>query len=356
MRVLHLIAPGPIAGAEKVVLGGCAALRAAGANVELSVMCDARRPEVSKAFLAAAEALAPKPLACRGRVDLRAVAAVARAARGADVVHVHGYKALCYALAARAGPIVVTHHGETAHDAKVRGYEWVALGAYRLVARVVAVSDAVRAHLVQVGVPERKIVTIANFVSISAVPPAPPRHGPLQLLCLGRLAPEKGLDVLIEALRSAPGVQVRIVGDGPERARLERAVSEGGLSGRVTFTGFQSDVAPHLAAAHALVMPSRREGLPMALIEAVASGRPVVASRVGGIPELVADGTNGRLVAPDDATALAFALQDLDSRYDSYAEAARAMAPRIRRDYSPEGWAARTLAEYGRVVGGTVAA
>ena len=132
---------------------------------------------------------------------------------------------------------------------------------------------------------------------------------------LGRLVPVKGFDVLVRALPSVvaavPAACVLLVGDGPDRVALEAQAAALHVADRVRITGVTSDVAPWLAACDVLAAPSRNEGMGRALIEAMALGVPVVAAAVGGIPAVVTDGETGRLVASEDAGALAAALVEL---------------------------------------------
>jgi glycosyltransferase involved in cell wall biosynthesis len=132
---------------------------------------------------------------------------------------------------------------------------------------------------------------------------------------VGRLHPGKGQDVLVRA--SAPlrgrGLDVRglLVGEGPLREELERLLVQLGLSGVVTLAGYQSDMVPYLAAMDVVAIPSLKDGLAMSKLEAMALERPVVASRVGGLPEGIAHGETGYLVPPGDAAALAESLDPL---------------------------------------------
>lgn len=128
---------------------------------------------------------------------------------------------------------------------------------------------------------------------------------------VGRLSPEKGVDVLLQAVRALPGVTVVLVGDGPERTRLERLGRELGIAPRMIMTGWQANSRPWLPSIDVLALPSRLEGLGMAAVEAMLAQRPVVASRVGGTPEVVVDGETGLLVPPEDPDALAGALGSL---------------------------------------------
>jgi glycosyltransferase involved in cell wall biosynthesis len=145
-------------------------------------------------------------------------------------------------------------------------------------------------------------------------PPPPLPEGPLRLVAIGRFAPQKGFDDLVAALALArpehPGLTLVLVGDGPLRGALEAAVAARGLGGAVRFAGWQDEagVRDALSAAHLLAVPSFAEGLPVVAMEAMAMARPVIATWIAGIPELVRDGETGWLVPPAAPEALAAAL------------------------------------------------
>lgn len=134
---------------------------------------------------------------------------------------------------------------------------------------------------------------------------------------VGRLAPEKGLLVLLDAFaevrRSRPDAQLTLIGDGPEREQIAAKVAAMGLDDRVRFTGYlsQDDVAARLSQVDMLVLPSFAEGVPVVLMEAMASRLPVIATRIAGVAELVEDGVSGLLVPPGDPEALTHALATL---------------------------------------------
>jgi N-acetyl-alpha-D-glucosaminyl L-malate synthase BshA len=138
--------------------------------------------------------------------------------------------------------------------------------------------------------------------------------GPL-VTCVARLTPQKAHDILLRAwpmvLSRYPDAHLVLVGSGPEETRLRRLADSLGITGRVYFAGEQREVAPYLAASDVFVLPSRAEGLGLALMEAMSAGLPCVASRVGGIPDLIEDGQNGLLVEPEDVAGLAKALLKL---------------------------------------------
>ena len=239
-------------------------------------------------------------------------------ARGATHLHNHfaqasGNVAL---LAARlAGiPFSFTLHGPADFtdpklwrlDAKIRDAAFVAcISHYSRSQAMLAspVEDWDRLHIVHCGVEPARY-------------DAPPAQG-RGLLFVGRLAAAKGVPVLIEAmpriLASFPDAHLTLIGDGPDRAALEDRVRRLGLSGAVTFAGYQSqdEVAEALARAAVFVLPSFAEGVPVVLMEAMAARRPVVATRIAGIPELVEDGVSGRIVPPGDGAALARAVCDI---------------------------------------------
>jgi glycosyltransferase involved in cell wall biosynthesis len=272
---------------------------------------------------ARARGLETRAVALRNYLDVAAVLALRRAFRraGADLVHLHTGRATWLGgLAARlAGiPAITTRR----MDRPVRR-GWRTRLIYRsLVERAVAISPAVARRLAEGGVPAARTLTIPSAVDPDALVPQLGRERtraaeglsddvPL-LLSLAALVRRKGLDVLLEALARLPDdvrrVQLWIAGSGPERAALERQAGELALGDRVRFLGPRSDVGDLLAACDLFVLPSRLEGLGVAALEAMAAGRPVVASRVGGLGEAVVEGRTGLLVPPDEPEALSAAL------------------------------------------------
>ncbi len=178
---------------------------------------------------------------------------------------------------------------------------------------VVAASEGVRNFLAdEEHISRDKIVVIRNAVSVEkylSVPP-PLFTEKFRLVCIGRLERQKGHDILLEALSRITQIpwELTLVGDGSLREDLlDRAVLWH-IHDRVRFAGTVMDVAPFLADSDAVVMPSRWEGIGLVIMEGMAAGRPVIASRVGGIPELIEQGKTGLLVPPEDSIALAQAI------------------------------------------------
>lgn len=184
--------------------------------------------------------------------------------------------------------------------------------AYSFAHVVVANAKAAAERLRFERVPRGHIAVVPNGVDLSQFP-ARMRTAPLRrVVTVANLRPEKGHDVLIEAaarvLAACADARFVFVGGGTERAALEALARERGVADAVVFEGHAEDVAAALDAADIFVLPSRSEAFPNALLEAMASGVPVVASAVGGILEMVHDGRTGRLVPPGDAPALAASL------------------------------------------------
>ena len=293
------------------------------------------------------------------------------AGHGIDLVHAHMSDSATWgALLQRRGvcPAVVTHHTNELIDTVGLGrplYGWLRrrllFASARRVAANVAVSESVRAGLArEAGLAENAIAVIPNGTALpsdaavrDACAARQTEHPP-RIVFVGRLAESKGLEVLIDALPSVlqafPDSGLELIGEGPERAALEARVRDLRLERSVTFSGYVAGVAPRLAQADLMVSPSRIEGLPLAVLEAMAWSLPIVASDIPGHRELIRPDETGTLVPPDDAHALAgaivAALRDRQ-RSGSLATWARAL---VQRDYSAEAMARRHIALYRRLL------
>jgi glycosyltransferase involved in cell wall biosynthesis len=249
-----------------------------------------------------------------------------------DILLCHGYKANIIGRIAsnRAGiPAVAVSRGWTAEDRKVRLYEWLDRRAYRQMDHIVCVSDGQAAKVRRwCRVPSDRITVIRNSARLEGfAEPRPAARNELLgcfpdaggishiVLAAGRLSPEKGFFVLVEAAASLLGVDrsigVVLFGEGPLRAGLEQRIADLGFRDRFVMPGFRPDLDRLIAAADIVVLPSFTEGLPNVALEASAAGVPVVATEVGGTPEVVADGETGILVPPGEPTALAAKISEL---------------------------------------------
>lgn len=326
MKVVHLVIDGEIAGGQLVALALAKAARARGH--EVAAVAPTRGEFVE---LAEREGFRVLVVPLGGALDvrsLRRLAAVLRAER-ADVLHTHAHFSLNVLgrVAGRlAGARVIAHmHADNVF--RTGGLAARAQAALdnvtaRLCARIIAVSEATAASLVRQGYPAGRVVVVRNGIDTQPPPePCRPTGVPVGapiLLHVGRLAPVKGQRELIEALpRLGHDAAVAVlVGKDLETAgayerELESLAAAVGVRDRVVLAGYRSDVAALLAAADVFVLPSRVEGLPLTVLEAMAAARPVVATRVGGTPEAVVDGETGLLVPPGDVEALAAALDSL---------------------------------------------
>lgn len=195
----------------------------------------------------------------------------------------------------------------------------------RLVDRAIAVSEAARAALIGAGYPADKVVVVPNGRDLSRFRPGIARDAVRRELGIertapligvaGRLEPRMGHAELFEAWRSVvaefPAARLLVIGEGSLRSRLEARVHELGLAGRVVFAGARADVARVLDAIDLLALPSVSEGMALTAVEASAMGRPVVATTVDGIPEVIREARTGRLVAPGDPVAFSRAIRGL---------------------------------------------
>lgn len=326
MRVLQLISTSGLYGAESVVISlmkELAALECPGALATL------RNPAPGSGDLARhARQLGFEvfEVECSGRFDWRTVVRLrAIAGGGFGVIHSHGYKANLYSrLAIRgAGALrVATAHNWPTRSLKMRAYAALDKFALRSFDRVATVSDAVYRELRRSGVPLEKLVLIENGIDTAAFRGGedtarivPGLRGGAVIGYVGRLAAEKGLDVLLRAMRTVvervPDAQLIMAGDGPERATLEALTHSQGLDANVHFLGVRRDMPKLYRVMDVLVLPSRDEGMPMTILEALAAGTAVVATAVGQIPRVIRDRETGLLVPADSDRRLADAIVEL---------------------------------------------
>ena len=170
------------------------------------------------------------------------------------------------------------------------------------------------------------------------------------IMTLARLARQKGIEELIDAASGVPEAVFLVAGEGPERGVLEERVRVRGLGNRFRFLGHRRDVPELLASCDVFVLPSLYEGLPVSVLEAMASGKPVVATRVGGTDEAVRDGVTGLLVPPSDSRALAEAIRLLLSDRSLALRLAACAREQVRREFSAEKVAADTTQIYEELV------
>jgi glycosyltransferase involved in cell wall biosynthesis len=325
MKILQLISSGGFYGAESVLLNLSVELQRSGHTCMVGVFENAKNANTEVGARAEIAGLAVRRIPCRSRFDWQTVRQIQKIIEedGIDLVHAHGYKADFYALlAARLAevPVTATCHNWLGESWSMRAYARLDRYLLRFFDGVAAVSNSVAEQLGHTGTRQRMRV-IANGV---------PTHGPgiesrladqirkgdrLVVGAVGRLSLEKGAAVLIEAASKIcpdfPQAFFVVVGDGPLRSSVEAGVRELGITGQFLFTGERNDVDQIYRSFDVYVLPSFQEGMPMALLEAMAAGLPVVATKVGGVPDLVCDPSVGTLVEPGDPTAFAAGIRGL---------------------------------------------
>jgi glycosyltransferase involved in cell wall biosynthesis len=292
----------------------------------------------------------------------RAAAEVARRAHGADVVYTTGMLGRSsagarlarrpYVLKLTADPAFerARRRGLAAGDvdafASARGLVPTVLRgardiAVRGAAHVVCPSAWLRDRAIGWGVDPSRVTVLPNpfpadLVAQSHKVTSGERNGPV-LAFAGRLTAQKSLEVALDAVAAVEGVELVVAGDGPERERLERHAASRGIGTRVRFLGAapRADVLALFRTADATVLSSAWENFPHGVVESLAVGTPVLATRAGGVAEVVEDGRNGLLVEPGDADALAAAIRRYFADDDLRARLRAAAAPSVA-DYAPE--------------------
>jgi glycosyltransferase involved in cell wall biosynthesis len=259
-----------------------------------------------------------------------------------DVIHARNSGAWIDAVAAwlfaeRRGRLAFSIHGWDRLDRLPLRRAFLFRQLARMTRALAAVSaETARQFATETGIPASRFIVLSSGVDTERFrPPADP-HPPKRpvLGCVGRLDPVKAHDVLIEAFarvadNGARDLELRLLGDDPCRSDLERLVRNRGLADRVRFLGMAPDIPEQLRALDLFVLASHREGRPTSIMEAMATGLPVVATQVGSIPELVADGRTGLLVKPGDVADLARAIGTLvadNALRRRFAEEARRVA------------------------------
>ena len=362
MRVLMAIDSYRVSGPAKGLLDFCESARG---HVQALVLAFQRgRREVTEFRREADRRRIPMQVVWeRWRYDVSALGRAQRVAESfrPDVIQTHGYKANLVGVVLRwrlGMPWLAFSHGRTDEGPKTRLYHRLGDFVLRRADRIVAVSAARKAALIAQGCSPAKLVTVHNAVTLPSgcVDVAAVRRElglrvdrPL-IAVIGRLSPEKGqahfVGAMADVVRALPDVQALVLGEGQDEGGLRAQAASLGLGEAVRFVGYRRDLDRIYPAIDLLVLPSLSEGLPNVVLEAMAHARAVVATRVGGVPEVVDDGVSGVLVPAADAPALARAIVEVlrdEPRRAAMGEIARA---RIVRDFSVHARTERLLALY----------
>jgi glycosyltransferase involved in cell wall biosynthesis len=370
MRILHLISSNGLFGAERVVIELSKSLRERDCQPVVGVLRNSHNPHVEVADEARAQGIEYVIFPCRRQLDPSPVRAIRRYIRqtGVDLVHCHGYKSNLYGLLASRAlvPAVTTNHNWLRSDWRLKVYCFLDSLWIRFFHRVIAVSADIRDAMRKYGVPEEKIRIVDNGIdmyrfrnkhSIENLKSAFGLNGDFRFIgTVGSLGHEKGHSYLLRAakgiLDSGTPVKFLIVGDGKLRESLEAEAARLGITDSVIFTGYRVDIPELLSLMDIFVLPSIKEGLPMVVLEAMASARPVIATRVGAVPRIVRDGENGVLVEPGDVDGLVRGMARLLEDKAGALKIARAGYETVIRDFSSEKMCVKYLTIYREVLSG----
>lgn len=354
MRVLHVEGGRHLYGGAQQVLYLLEGLAAQGIASQLACPRGSDLARVARGLAEVHE------LAMGGDLDFTLVPKLARLiGRGRpDLVHLHSRIGadVMGGVAARLRGVPVVHSRRVDNPEP----RWLVALKYRLFDRVIAISEGIGQVLLAEGLPAAKLRVVPSAVPLAAGGRPCDRTRIAALLgvpaagrwlgVVAQLIPRKGHRFLLAALPSliaeVPDLQVIFFGQGPLAVELAQQVDAAGLRGRVHLVGFRSDLPDCLPCLDLLVHPATMEGLGVALLQAASAGVPIVASRVGGIPEVVQDGVTGLLVPPADVPALARACQRLLSDAVLRTRLGAAARMRVSEHFSAPAMVAGNLAVY----------
>ena len=336
MKVLHVIDSGGLYGAERVLLSLMKAHQEQGIEVELASIGEPGVPAKALETEAGKHGLKWRRFSLKAGPDIKGIRQVVSYAveHGVSVIHSHGYKAntLLAILSAktRSIPVLATLHGWTSANkwSRMRFYEVIERAVLPRLNGVIAVTEGMLSGTRLRRRLGDRLIVIHNAIEDELPPQANGQvlskvrlalqemdEGSVAFAMVGRLSREKDIGTCLRAIKILTGegrsVRVFIFGDGPERESLEKLSKELGIKEYVFFLGYLDGIQLLLSEFRALIISSLTEGLPLVALEAMRSGIPVVATKVGGLPEIVVNQETGLLVAPGHPEDLAIVLGQL---------------------------------------------
>lgn len=368
MRILHVIDSGGVYGAENMLLDLASEQVEMGHRPLIASLGDTGVGEKGIEKEALARGLEVEPFRMKNGPNYPGAWKILHFARQRqmDLLHTHGYKGnLLLGVIPRRWrrlPLVTTVHGYTSLQrlTRMKVYEWLDARLLRHLDAVVLVDDSVRRHPRLRDGATFPFQVVQNGIRLPAADRTPLLDPALVAFCqggitlgaIGRLSPEKGISHLVEALHrggeAASGVRLLIIGDGGERERLEELITARHLQQRVVLAGYRPAARSYLPLLAGFVLPSLTEGLPITVLEAMQAGVPILASRVGAVPELLEEGRAGLLVTPgaiDELTTGILTLRQQPKLASSLAERGR---QRVSERYSSR----RMALQYERIYQG----
>jgi glycosyltransferase involved in cell wall biosynthesis len=350
-RIAHLIASNFFGGPEKQILEHARRLNGGPFEFRLITFLEDGTNELLER--AVSEGFAAALLQKRPPFDPRSIGELTALLRrdGIDLLVTHHYKAnvIGRLAALRTGiPTVAVSRGWTGENRKIRFYEWLDRRFLHFADHIVAVSEGQRSKVLSLGVPPRLVSVIHNCIDVQES--QPPSEVSLRrelglaaeallIVSAGRLSPEKNIEGLIRVAARVtaqiPQSVFIVFGEGVLRASLEDSIRESGLKGRFLLPGFRQDFTALLPQIEIFVLPSFTEGLPNVVLEAFAARRPVVATAVGGTPEVVVEGEGGFLVHPAEEEKMSARIVELLRRPELRSEMGERGYQRICTHFSP---------------------
>lgn len=373
-NVLQLISSSGFYGADNVLIELSRELEKSTFRPFVGVFKNSQNPHLEIATVAAQHSLPVITFPCNGKLDLRTVITLRKylKANAIDIVHTHGYKTNFYALAALVGKrmaCVTTCHNWLGGDAKMKFYAALDKRLLNRFDRIVAVSDRVQEEILNHHIASEKALMINNGIDIKRFHTHTGKALIKQKLgidpdamvigTVGRLSDEKGhvnlLEAAIHVIERYPKVVFLIVGDGPLRKQLEAKATE--ITDRISektgfshphfiFTGVRNDMPDIYSIMDIFTLPSFEEGLPMVILETMASKTPIISTRVGAIPSVLEDGRSGLFVTPGDVTGLAAAIVDLLENEEKRDTLSKNAWQRVEREFSSRKMAEKYIAVY----------
>jgi len=378
IKVLHLISSSGFFGADNMLIELSKELRHTIFSPIIGVFKNLHNPHLEVAEEAKRYSFPVEIFPCNGRLDLKTLLLIRRflEEQKIDIIHTHGYKSNLYALAASFGKKVsrvATCHNWLGDDPRMKFYERLDKSFLNRFDRVIAVSDSVKQEILNHNISPKKVLTIYNGINIDRFDNQEKADSIRRKFgidesgkvigTVGRLSEEKGHIHLLHAaekvLQEYPKVKFLIVGDGPLRRHLEAkslqlaksgSAKAGSSESPFVFAGVRNSMPAIYSMMDIFVLPSLTEGFPMALLEAMASQRPVVATKVGAVPKIIEHGHSGLLVPPGDVKALAKAIMDLLANLQKASHLAKHAHQKVKLHFSSQRMAERYVEVYQDIV------
>jgi glycosyltransferase involved in cell wall biosynthesis len=354
-KIIHLFAPGPIGGAEKVIISGLKALQLTHKEIELWLIKETRNTQLCNKFLEHLELekinIKINIFETKKPLDLSLIKNLKESFAVSDVkiIHAHGIKASFYGNLSKPKKVkfILTHHGNTSHTLKVKVYEYIEQKIMQRSDATIAVSQTMKNDLLKKNI--QNVELVENLLSFEPITRTLPENDKLEMTIIGRLSPEKGHIDLLKALSTVKfNFNLKIIGTGSETNIIQEYIEENNLHKSVQLLGFKKDINSYLFKTDVLLMPSHREGLPMILIEAICSGVPVLGSSVGALKYLVTD--NGILFESQNISEIKNSLKLFVVNKSNYLDTAIKKASIFQERFHPQKWVNSTIEVYKKVL------